>query len=464
MRFFAAARLNPLAWLGTRYVCAGKYPAAKRVYRSLAFGLTALLLLICAPLGAQFPTTNAAKPIQPPASPPGTSINFQGLLDHSPTDWPTVPFNTLRLWDSNTRWATLNPAQGTYDWKSLDQWLNAAEQHQVELLFTVAMTPPWASSDPNDQRCHYGPGLCDPPIGLNPDGTGSNQVWKDFITAVAQHINGRIKYWEIWNEPHMKFYWNGTPAQMVRMAQDARDIILSVDPTAKLLNAGVQSHYPPALRWWNKYAAAGGLKYADIIAMHGDVRTLPNECGVYPQAETYLLVMSNLHQVLRQYGEDNKPIWDTESSWARTDLDCFHDEDLHAAFLARFHLMHLSAGVRRFYWRCWIGGNGGLYDKNTGITKAGVAYGVIHTWITGRSLVNPCTATLTVWTCNFTGTNNYVAQAIWDTSQSCNNGVCTTVDQAVDPQFTHYRTLDGDRLGIKNNTVPIGAKPIWLEN
>jgi hypothetical protein len=27
-----------------------------------------------------------------------------------------------------------------------------------------------------------------------------------------------------------------------------------------------------------------------------------------------------------------------------------------------------------------------------------------------------------------------------------------------------YLTLDGSQIQIQNNTVPVGAKPIWLEN
>ena len=391
---------------------------------------------------------------------------FMNMIDHSPGTWPTVPFMSLRLWDTDTRWSSLNPSPGKYDWTKLDIWLADGQKHGVDYLFTLAMTPQWASSNPHDPICSYGPGQCDAPDDLNPDGSGTDQHWKDFVTAVATHVNGQIRFWEIWNEPLEKFHWTGTYAQMARMAKDARTIILSIDPKAKLLNGGSQAHYAHSLKWWDGYAAAGGLDYADIIAIHGDVRTFPAQCGVYPEAETFVTVMQNLNAVLAKYGQQNKRVWDTEASWGRTDQDCFKDNDLQAAFLARFYLIHRSEGIRRFWWRGWIDPHGGIYDdRNRSMNKAGMAYEQIHDWLMSQPLtMTACTTAGTVWTCNFAGESGYVAQTIWDTSLTCKDGTCDTRAYTVGPQYVDYRALDGKKSQITNGRVWIGAKPIWVEN
>ncbi len=393
-----------------------------------------------------------------------TSPNFQGLIVHWYEPWPTLPFHTFRLWDTGTRWAQLNPSPGQFHWTTLDHWLDAAQQTGADPLFTLGMTPQWASSRPNDHTCRYSPGECDPPEDLNPDGSGTDQHWKDFVTALVNHVNGRIRHWEVWNEPHAPNAWTGTYPQMVRMAQDARTIVKSIDPKSKMLNGGVEMHNGISMKWWNGYAAAGGLKYADLIAIHGDVRTYPEKCGVYPQAENFIPLLQGVKTVLAQYGQQNKVIWDTEASWGRTEPDCFNNQDLQAAFLARFFLIQHSEHIQRFYWRGWIDKSGGLYNVKTGLNKAGVAYGQIHSWFFGNTLTNPCSAKGTIWTCAFTGPNNYQAQAVWDTSMTCKNGVCQTHRYTVNAQFLDYRTLDGKKQQITNSTVPIGAKPIWLEN
>ena len=107
----------------------------------------------------------------------------------------------------------------------LDQWLSVDQENGDSVLFTLGMTPQWASSRPSDNSCRHGPGQCDPPHDLNPDGWGTDQHWKDFIKGVITHVNGRIRHWEIWNEPQAPNSWTGTYPQMVRMAQDARTIL-----------------------------------------------------------------------------------------------------------------------------------------------------------------------------------------------------------------------------------------------
>ena len=435
----------------------------KRSVTKVTFRLLilAIVLLLC-------PAASSAKAPQPREPQEGTIPiypRFMNMIVHSPGTWPTVPFESVRLWDTHTRWSDLNPAPGQYDWSVLDRWLDAGQKHNSDFLFTLAMTPQWASSNPNDQICNYGPGQCDAPNDVNPDGTGTDLHWKTFVTAVARHVGTRIRFWEIWNEPNNLWYWNGTAAQLARMAQDAHAILQAINPDARTLNAGTGAHRVYGLKWWNAYAAAGGLQWADIIALHGDVRDSPPTCGVYPQAETFGVVMQNLRAVLTQYGQQNKPVWDTEASWGRTDQDCFYDQDLQAAFLARFYLLHRSERIRRFWWRGWIDGDGGIYNEKKGqLNKAGVAYTQIHDWMVGSTLNGSCTPVGTVWTCNLTRTEGYAAQVVWDTSQTCKNGDCSTTSYSVGPQFVSYRTLDCSKIPIKGHRVPIGAKPILMEN
>ena len=131
----------------------------------------------------------------------GMQMN-SGTISRQP--WPSVPFGAQRLWDSGVSWQDINPADGVYNWTLLDEWLSAAQAHNVDILYTFGETPAWASSSPNDSTCAAGAGSCDPPNDLNTDGTGSNQHWKDFVSALVAHSQqsstGHIQYWEIWNE------------------------------------------------------------------------------------------------------------------------------------------------------------------------------------------------------------------------------------------------------------------------
>ena len=377
--------------------------------------------------------------------------------------WPQATFGTMRLWDTGTAWQDANPAAGVYDWTVLDRWISAAQTHGVtDMMYTFGKTPAWASSNPNDTSCtgFWGPGACDPPDDLNPDGTGTDQHWKDFVTAIATHAAGKIQYWEVWNEPENDTEWTGTVQQMARMAKDARSIILSIDPKAQMLTPPSQD------TWFKQYVAAGGVQNADIVTIHGYFGI---HCGTVPDASRIANRVNDIQTTLAAAQITGKPLWDTEASWGNQESGCFPDQDQRAAFLAQFYLLHFSANVARFYWYQWDNTDWGtLWSANPApngtVLQPGVAYQQVHDWLVGSTLSAPCAANGTQWTCIFTGANGYQAEAVWDTSQSCMNGECTTVSFPVDSKYVRSYDLAGNSASISNHTVAVGLKPTWLAN
>jgi len=424
---------------------------------------TLLLVLVCFCVRAY----TQAHPLAAAQVPSAVPTAFFEMNMHDFHPWALVSFDGVRLWNTGTHWADLNPSKGVYNWTRLDGWISAAQAHgATEIIYTIGMTPQWASSNPNDQSCRFGPGQCAPPNDLNADGTGTNEHWKNFVKAIATHVGTKVRFWEIWNEPVMSFYWTGTFAQMVRMAKDARTIILGINPNARFLTPPNGANIKFAESWWIGYAEAGGLQYADIIAMHGYVNLPPHTCGNYPQAANFVTEVNNLRTILANYGQSYKSIWDTESSWGQVGMTCFSDPDLQTAFLGQFYMFHRSMNVKRLYWYAYDDLNTGqLYDPTTGtLLQPGIALQQVHQWMLGHTMVQNCASVGTVWTCGFTGPGGYVAESIWNTAKSCSGGVCQTGKVTVANTFTRYRTLSGKTFSISNHAVPVGAKPIFLDN
>jgi polysaccharide biosynthesis protein PslG len=377
--------------------------------------------------------------------------------------WPTVSFGSMRLWDTTTKWADLNPAQGTFDFSNLDQRLAKLQaQNVADVILTFGVTPHWISSNPNNQNCAYlpqnGPGGCEPPKDLNSDGTGTDQAWKDFITALAKHLNGRIKYFELWNEPTDPQQWNGTITQLIRMAKDASAILKSVDPGAKLTTGTPVANAKFSIKdWMTQFLTGGTASFVDIVTFHGYV----SPSG----PEALANVVATLRQVADSNGASNLPIWDTEGSWGmNTNLP---DHDLQAGYLARYYLIQAGLGIARYYWYRWDSFVWGtLWDPSlSGIQKSGVAYQQTYNWIVGAKSTGPCSATGTVWTCGFSRGSTYNALAVWDTSTTCSNGSCTSVKYTPDKTYIRFRALDGNSTTITpGSTIKIGPKPILLEN
>jgi polysaccharide biosynthesis protein PslG len=224
---------------------------------------------------------------------------------------------------------------------------------------------------------------------------------------------------------------------------------------------------PPSRdEWFKNYVATGGLQYADVVTFHGYFGI---QCGVFPDAAHVADRVNNMQASMAAAGISGKPLWDTEASWGDEESNCFADQDQRAAFLAQFYLLHLSAGVSRFYWYQWNNTSWGtLWSPdpipNGTVLPPGVAYQQIHNWLQDNTLAAPCKSSATQWTCTFTGDGGYQAEAIWDTSQSCSNGVCSTVKILVDSRYSKLQDLAGNSSSIPDRAVDIGIKPVWLSN
>ncbi|HEY2822629.1 MAG TPA: hypothetical protein VGJ06_16405, partial [Candidatus Acidoferrum sp.] len=74
-----------------------------------------------------------APPPPPPSNPPPpTSTPSNGLAEGffsltytsiAASHYPSVPFGSVRLWDTNTTWAQIETSRGNYNWTDLDVWL-----------------------------------------------------------------------------------------------------------------------------------------------------------------------------------------------------------------------------------------------------------------------------------------------------------------------------------------------------
>jgi hypothetical protein len=403
-----------------------------------------------------------------------------GVLNTPPAyPWPSFPFGTVRMTSTETKWSQIDTCQrgqgvctseNEYDFSTLDQWRSLYQQNgNYDVIYTIYSVPTYISSNPTDP-CSFSSssdhtlGSCDPPTDLNADGTGTDQTFKNFITAMAQHVNSdslvKIHRWEMWNEPNNFSLWNGTLAQLVRMAQDARGIILSIDPSAQMLTptpVTTTDQTNTALNspsgWMSAYLAAGGGPYADILTFHGYVEPGNPVEGVFDVAQSFVQTAAST----------GKPVWDTELGYATSDV-C--DPDMQAGWLARAYLLQPGLGVERVGWFEYGATNfGTLYVPGSGLNAAGNAYGVLYDWLASATPTGPCTSSGNVWTCDFTLSGGAQAQAVWDASQSCGNGTCSTSNFTPDSIYKTYKDLQGSSHSISSgSTVPIGAEPIFLES
>jgi Putative Ig domain len=426
--------------------------------------------------------------------------------------FPTASYGMQRFWDSPPlQWPSINTASGVYDFTNLDSELATGYTNGVmEGMYTLARTPPWATSNPSDTSCHYttatsggGAGECDAPIDLNTDGSGTNAIWKAWITAIATHVNNssylqthsHIKYWEIWNEPDNQPFWSGSFAQLARLTEDANCIITgrgvihesgngsatpctatAIDPTAQIVMSSGHAKAGGALTYAQNqlYCNASPSGYqlpcpnpanaiataVDIINFHmkpgnetGNNCPAPTPCTPESAMQMYI---SNIHGIL-QPAELAKPLWNGEASYAMNGFtNAYTDSDMAASFMARFYLINWSLNISGMAW----------YDWNELIAQPAsvqTAYQQTYNWLAASSLSTPCTANGNLWSCGITQSGKQYL-IMWDASQSCANGSCTTANQTVASQWTTYQdmTTASSPITISGHVVPVGIKPVVL--
>ncbi len=435
------------------------------------------------------------------------------------TNFPSVSYGMQRIWDSPPlQWPSLNTAPGVFTFANLDTML--AQDYAggvMEVLYTLARTPPWITSGASDSTtCDYatgavggGNGECYAPTDLNADGSGTNATWKAWITKIAQHANGldgnsgylanhaHIRYWEIWNEPDAQQYWYGTFAQLSRLTEDARCIILgsqgganvihqngngtatactatAIDPTAKIVmssghagsaavltyaqnqlycsnTAGIPSWQLPCPNPGN--ATANAL---DILNFH---LKPGNSTGF--TIETGMAAYVSMIDARLQPAELAKPIWDGEMSYAIAGFQSpYTDPDMAASFFPRMYLTMWSLGFSGSAFYTWDS-----LKALSGAAQDEAAYQQTYNWLVGSSLTSPCTANGTVYSCTISkGGAAYLI--LWDSSQSCSGGTCTTSNQTVGSQWTRQQDMTSASVpaGIVGSSVAVGIKPVVLSS
>ncbi len=388
--------------------------------------------------------------------PPGSiSDSFYGIHINSLGDpWPFVPNYAWRSLSSAINWHEINTAPGVYDWSRFDDWMNAAQSHNAEILYTIFGTPSWASSgginsgNP-DQLCtvilNSGPGICDPPVDLNSDGTGPNTIFQDFIKALMTHVGpGKIKYFEIWNEPNIRGEWNGTNAQLARLAQDVSTIVKNADPNAKISG-------PPAVAETANYfdtllSTTNIGQYLDVVGFHG----YPSSTGM---PEDLIPMVQNYQVAMASHGVQNKPLFDTEGSWGQHQTCTGSCQQY---FTARWYLIQLSMGVNRVYWFAWdFTDTGDFYNPNSGqLTLAGSTEEIIHGWAAG-SLFGAISQSGTVYQIPLTSAGGVAELAVWN--------VAGNSTFSVPSKFQNFQYFKADgSSATAGSTVTIGVAPILL--
>lgn len=354
----------------------------------------------------------------------GMHINKWGSYN----TWPTLlSFKTLRLWDTGTRWMDIEPTKGNWNWTRFDFYVNTAQKNNDDIIYTLGMTPGWASPD-----------------SLNTSAPRDINDWRTYVQTVGQRYKGRIKYWEIWNETNYGGFYTGTVDQMYQMTVAAQQVLKAIDPTNVILSPNVT--WVHGNEWLDKFLQLGGGQYVDVISWHRYTTYTP---------ELDLPLVDSIKSVMKQNGID-KPIWDTEGSTTGSPPS----SDQAAGALARDYILQWSWGIFNFNWYGWDVGPGPPLSQPdyTTPTADGIAYQQIARWLTGSKLLNKHRQDDGTWIVSITESGGKSAHIVWNDSE--NTAFTIPTQWAV----TDLKDLSGNSSAVSSGqSISVGFSPILIE-
>jgi hypothetical protein len=215
------------------------------------------------------------------------------------TFWPESKIGAIRLWDSGTLWSEIATTPGEWKYDRMDFYVDQATSHNATILYTLGGTPRWASSRPNE-KCSYGFGCAAEPVKM--------AHWEEYVRRIVRRYRGRIKAYELWNEPNFsdiprdlnaQSFYTGNVANMIEMARIANKVIKENDPNAVLSTPGFVNGSDRL----ELFLASGGKRYVQAVSYH-----------FYSEnSERFASQIAEVRDVMKRQGVSYLPLWNTET-------------------------------------------------------------------------------------------------------------------------------------------------------
>jgi polysaccharide biosynthesis protein PslG len=217
-------------------------------------------------------------------------------------------------------WRNAEPEPGHYRFDHIDRLVDSARANNVRIMASVLKAPTWATGNGTD-------GLPSDPA-----------AYGEFMRRLAEHFNGRIDAYEIWNEQNLSFETGGVVdvGQYVDILKAGYTGVKTADSAAIVVFGGMtptgvnDPHIAiDDVNYLREiYAYNGGevKQYYDVLGTHpGSACNAPDtswpdnpgcEAGWRDHNSHYFRRAADIRQVMVENGEGHKQIWLTEFGWS----------------------------------------------------------------------------------------------------------------------------------------------------
>lgn len=241
---------------------------------------------------------------------------------------------------STLLWDSIQTAADTYSWTSADAIVDGLIAGGIQPLLCPMRFPSWISgySDWNVVPSS------------SSDWGDARDAYAEFCGTAAARYKGRVKHWEIWNEPNEHFFWSygsddsddrdTARERYAEMYLAARDAILAEIPDAYVSVGGITglnaSGDPPG---------SGNQWLADFLDMASITPSVVSHVAIHPYTanftedpddetpfQPHFSDIGLIRDTLDSNGFDSTELWVTEWGWKSTSP---LTEELQATYVSR---------------------------------------------------------------------------------------------------------------------------------
>ncbi len=201
-------------------------------------------------------------------------------------------------------------------WEKYDDIVALAERYGLELIVRLSNPPEWTRAQGADA------GTFAPPDNYDDFG--------DFVAAVVNRYRGRIRYYQIWNEPNIYPEWGERPVnpeEYVELLKVAYTRAKAADPNVVILCGALASTIELGPRDLNDFIFlqrmydAGAAPYFDVLAMQGyGLWSGPGDHRMHPRVINFSRPLF-LRDLMVKNGDAHKAIWISEMNWNAIPVD-----------------------------------------------------------------------------------------------------------------------------------------------
>jgi hypothetical protein len=201
-------------------------------------------------------------------------------------------------------------ASGRNSWAKYDRIVNLAQQYDLQVILRIDTSPEWARP--------IGVGKIETPP-VNPDD------YAEFARKVAERYEGRVRHFQIWNEPNLPFEWGDrepSPAEYTNLLRAAYRAIKSTNPDAVVISAAMAptTEYSEKgineLIFLQRMYDAGAKEYFDVMGANAyGLRSGPDDRRLATDRDVNFSRPQLIRKVMVRNGDAGKPIWASEVGW-----------------------------------------------------------------------------------------------------------------------------------------------------